>query len=146
MARTGTRPAGMTMPRLLATLLVAAYLLASPAGSAVTGLDDFAGHRGHSVLGFHVNPLHNMVHIGVLGVVMGTRLFTARVYGWILFGGYGALFVYGLLAVANPRINGTGNKLHAVTALLGLFIALWPTRCELRSGRPSIEEIADTRY
>ena len=144
MAPTGTRPAGMTKLRLLATLLVAAYLLASPAGSAVTGLDDFAGHRGHSVLGFHVNPLHNMVHIGVgvPGVVMGTRLFTARAYGWILFGGYGALFVYGLLAVA----NGTGNKLHAVTTLLGLVIALWPTRCELRSGRPSIEEIADTRY
>src|SRR5215210_4989237 len=42
-------------------------------GFFVTGFDDFAAHTGESLLGFMINPLHNIVHlvIGVAGLLMG---------------------------------------------------------------------------
>lgn len=62
-----------------------------------------------------------------------SRLDTARIYGWALAIGYGATFIYGIIAVGDPdlnflNINNPDNGLHIVSALLGLAIALWPAR------------------
>jgi len=129
-------------PSQLLTLAIGAiYTLIGILGFLVTGVDDFAAETDKTLLGFEINPLHNIVHlvIGLAGLAMWRRLDTARTYGWLLAAGYGAAFVYGLFAADNSginflSINGADNGLHLVSALAGLAIALWPARRSVRGG------------
>jgi len=130
MAETGWNP-----PRILAAAVGAVFTLIGLAGFFVTGFDGFASSDGDSLLGFHVNPLHNIVHLllGALGLYLAMRTRTARLYGWLLAAGYGVVFLFGLFAVNQPdinflAINNADNVLHVLTALVGLAIALWPLR------------------
>ena len=119
----------------LALAVGVVYTLVGLAGFFVTGFDNFASETDQTLLGFEVNPLHNIVHllIGLAGVALWRRLDTTRTYGGLLAIGYGAVFVYGLFAVGNENLNilslnTADNGLHIVSALVGLAIALWPTR------------------
>ncbi|GAB2475029.1 hypothetical protein GCM10027063_14870 [Promicromonospora xylanilytica] len=120
----------------LALTIGVVYLLVGIAGFFVTGFDGFAEHdHGQTLLGFAINPLHNIVHllIGLLGVTMWSSPGRARTFGWLLVIGYGAAFVYGLIAVNNPdinvlNINAADNWLHILSVVAGLAIALWPRR------------------
>ena len=120
----------------LALVVGIVYLLVGIAGFFVTGFD-MAGFTEHdpdqALLGFAINPLHNIVHlvIGILGIGAWSRSASARTFGWLLLIGYGAAFVYGLFAVDNPEINylninHADNWLHLGSALVGLLIAVWP--------------------
>jgi len=122
-------------PQILALVFGAVYLLVGIAGFFVTGFDNFASNDQHeSLLGFMINPLHNIVHIviGIAGLLLARTLAGARTYGWLLAVGYAAAFVYGLIAVGESwdflNINVADNVLHLVTALVGLVIALGPVR------------------
>lgn len=135
MSTTPDRPSTRRAPhQWLALVVGVAYLVVGIAGFAVTGFDGFAEHDHHqTLLGFAVNPLHNIVHliIGLAGVLMWSKPRTARIYGWILAIGYGATLVYGLFAVSDEsinvlNINGADNILHGVSTVLGLLIALSP--------------------
>ncbi|HEX2159159.1 MAG TPA: DUF4383 domain-containing protein [Actinomycetes bacterium] len=119
--------------QLLALAIGAVYTLVGILGFFVTGFDNFASETNETLLGFEVNPLHNIVHlvIGLAGLALWRRLDTARTYGWLLAAGYGLAFIYGLFAAGNSdinflSINGADNVLHLVSALAGLAIALWP--------------------
>ena len=126
----------MSWPQMVALAIGAIYLLIGVIGFFVTGLDDFAAHTDEALIGFSINPLHNVVHIliGVAGLVLARTLGGARTYGWLLAVGYGAAFIYGLFAVGNEEplnflsINWADNWLHLVSALAGLAIALGPVR------------------
>src|SRR5690554_76890 len=74
------------------------YVLVGLSGFLVTGFDGFASPEGELLLGFEVNPLHNIVHllIGGAGLALWNRLDRARTFGWLLAVAYGATFVYGL--------------------------------------------------
>lgn len=127
----GTRP----WPQILALVFGAVYLLVGIVGFFVTGFDNFAGNGQHEMLLFFmINPLHNVVHIviGIAGLALARTLAGARAYGWLLFAGYLAAFVYGLFAVGKSwdflNINGADNVLHIATAVIGLVIALAPVR------------------
>jgi Domain of unknown function (DUF4383) len=137
----GTSRGAMTWPQVLALALGAIYLIVGIIGFFVTGFDDFIGneagtphHVDANVLGFMINPMHNVVHIliGVVGLVLSRTLAGARTYGWLLAAGYGAAFVYGLFAVGQEwdflNLNWADNVLHLVTALVGLGMALGPVR------------------
>ena len=107
----------------------------------ITGFENFASETDKTLLGFEINPLHNVVHlaIGLAGLALWRRLDTARAYGWLLAAGYGAAFLYGLFAAGNSdinflSINGADNGLHLVSAIAGVAIALWPARRTARSG------------
>ena len=119
--------------QLLALAIGAIYTLIGVLGFFVTGFDNFASETNETLLGFEINPLHNIVHqvIGLAGLALWRRLDTARTYGWLLAAGYGLAFIYGLFAAGNSdinflSINGADNVLHLVSALAGLAIALWP--------------------
>ncbi|WP_369373249.1 DUF4383 domain-containing protein [Promicromonospora sp. Populi] len=120
----------------LALTIGAVYLLVGIAGFFVTGFGGFVEHdHEQTLLGFAVNPLHNIVHIliGILGLALWSVPSRARTFGWLLVVGYGATFVFGLIAVGNPdinflNINAADNVLHLLSALAGLAIALWPHR------------------
>jgi hypothetical protein len=119
--------------QLLALAIGVIYTLVGVVGFFVTGFDNFAAETDKTLLGFEINPLHNIVHlaIGLAGLALWRRLDTARTYGWLLAAGYGLAFVYGLFAAGNSDINflslnGADNILHLVSALAGVAIALWP--------------------
>jgi hypothetical protein len=130
----GTAPATRSVPQLIALAVGAAYLLAGLAGFLVTGFDDWVGtDADETLVGFAVNPLHNVVHlvIGVTGIALSRTTATARTFGWLLVVGYGATFVYGLFAAEDDdidilNINWADNWLHLASVLAGLAAALWP--------------------
>jgi ABC-type transport system involved in multi-copper enzyme maturation permease subunit len=128
--------------QLLALAIGAVYTLVGIAGFFVTGFDNFASETNQTLLGFEINPLHNIVHlvIGLAGLALWRRLDTARTYGWLLAAGYGLAFLYGLFAAGNSdinflSINGADNVLHLVSALAGVAIALWPADRTARADR-----------
>ena len=132
---TGTGRGAMTWPQMLALAFGAIYLLVGVVGFFVTGFDDFFAHdTNETLVGFEINGMHNVVHIviGVAGLLLGRTLAGARTYGWLLAIGYGAAFVYGLIAIGETwdflSINAADNVLHVLTALVGLVIALGPVR------------------
>jgi ABC-type transport system involved in multi-copper enzyme maturation permease subunit len=119
--------------QLLALVIGAVYTLIGIAGFLVTGFENFASETDKTLLGFEINPLHNLVHlaIGLAGLMLWRRLDTARTYGWLLAAGYGLAFLYGLFAAGNSDINflslnGADNGLHLVSAVAGVAIALLP--------------------
>jgi hypothetical protein len=132
---------GRTVPEILGLAFGAIYLLVGIVGFFITGFDDFAGHDHGSLLFFDINPLHNVVHIliGVAGLVLSRTLAGARTYGWLLAVGYGAAFVYGLLAVGEDwdflNLNWADNILHLATVVVGLVIALMPVRTAVTDRR-----------
>jgi hypothetical protein len=120
--------------QLVAALIGLLYLAIGVAGFFVTGAADFARESSAQLLWFGVNPLLNLVHIavGLAGLVLCVDPARARAYGWVLFGLFGAAFVFGLLAVGRPSINilsldMADNIMHVATAILGLAMALWPS-------------------
>jgi Domain of unknown function (DUF4383) len=127
-------------PQILALVFGAVYLLVGIVGFFVTGFDNFASNDQHeTLLGFMINPLHNIVHIlvGLAGLLLARTLAGARTYGWLLAVAYAAVFVYGLIAAGESwdflNINAADNVLHLVTALVGLAIALGPVRSTARA-------------
>ena len=119
--------------QLLALAIGAVYTLIGILGFFITGFENFAAETDKTLLGFEINPLHNLVHlaIGLAGLALWRRLDTARAYGWLLAAGYGLTFLYGLFAAGNSDINflslnGADNVLHLLSTAAGLAIALWP--------------------
>ena len=132
---TGTGRGAMTWPQMLALAFGAIYLLVGVVGFFITGFGNFFAHdTNQTLVGFEINGMHNVVHIvvGVAGLLLGRTLAGARTYGWLLAIGYGAAFVYGLIAINKPwdflSINAADNVLHLLTAIVGLAIALGPVR------------------
>ncbi|RKT56559.1 DUF4383 domain-containing protein [Saccharothrix australiensis] len=137
--------AGLQPAQVLAGLLGVVFLVAGIAGFVRTGFGDFAGEHHSMLLGFAVNPLHNVIHLafGVLGLLMATGSGLARLYGWIVFLAYGAVLVWGLMLAgvvsANPvaglgnplALNTNDNWLHLGLAAVGLLIAVLPARRKL---------------
>lgn len=136
MSTPATARRARSVSQTLALLIGAVYLLVGILGFFVTGFDGFTEHdHSQTLLGFAVNPLHNIVHllIGALGLALWRTDSGARTYGWILAIGYGATSIYGLVVADNPdtnilNINGADNGLHIASTLAGLAIALWPRR------------------
>jgi hypothetical protein len=132
---TTTTTTARTASQKIVLVLGVVFTLVGLAGFAVTGFDGFAAHdTGETLLGFELNPLHNIVHLVLgLGALLAWRRHdTARTYGWLLFAGYGAVFVYGLLAGGSDAdilsINAADNGLHLATALAGLVAGVLPAR------------------
>ncbi len=144
MATTGNTGArsGMTWPQMLALAFGVVYLLVGVIGFFITGFDAFADNtQDEMLLFFMINPLHNIVHIviGLAGIALSRTLAGARTYGWLLAVGYGAAFVYGLIAAGQDwdflNINAADNVLHIATAVVGLVMALGPVNTAARTSR-----------
>ena len=128
-------------PQLLALVFGVVYLLIGIIGFFITGFGDFFGNANgmpmehdETLLGFMINPMHNVVHIliGAAGIALSRTLKGARTYGLLLLVGYGAAFVYGLIAIDKDwdflNLNWADNILHLVTAIVGAVIAFGPVK------------------
>ncbi|MGW6448436.1 DUF4383 domain-containing protein [Lentzea sp. NPDC055074] len=135
--------AGLQPVQLLAGLAGIAFIVFGVVGFTRTGVGDWAAQS--YVLGFSVNPLHNtvMVAVGVLGLLTALGSGLARLYGWLLFAAFAAIFVWDLMITGilaqNPAeqygnplaINTNDNWLHLGIALFGLLLAVMPARRKL---------------
>ncbi|WP_410587162.1 DUF4383 domain-containing protein [Amycolatopsis sp. lyj-23] len=136
------RVRGLQPAQVLAGLAGIAFLVVGIIGLTRTGFGNFAGHHDAGFWRFSANPLMSLVRVvtGVLGLLLAFGSGRARTFGWLLFIGYGLLFVWGLmidgLISTNPFAN-AGNPmdlgradtwLHLGVAALGLLIAVLPAR------------------
>ncbi|MFD9701925.1 DUF4383 domain-containing protein [Lentzea sp. NPDC059081] len=138
--RVTVRVAGLQPVQMLAGLAGIAFIVFGVVGFTRTGTGDWAAQS--YVLGFSVNPLHNlvMVAVGVLGLLMALGSGLSRLYGWLLFAGFAALFVWDLMITGilaqNPAeqygnplaVNTNDNWLHLGLAIFGLLLAVMPAR------------------
>ena len=130
-ARSGTS-ATSSVNRLLGYVLGIVFLLVGALGFAVTGGVGFAEQDGNTLLGFEVNPLHNIVHLLVGAVLLlgATRGVAAARSANIAIGGtYLVVGIIGLFILDSSAnilaLNSADNVLHLVSAaaLLGAGLA-----------------------
>ncbi|MCU1675653.1 MAG: hypothetical protein JWM93_411 [Frankiales bacterium] len=108
------------------------YLLIGIAGFFLTKFDNFATYNTDKLLGFQINPLHNIVHI-LIGLFLlgagraghraarGANLTVGLAYALVFVLG---LFIAGKTTSANfLALNGADNGLHLATALVLLVVA-----------------------
>lgn len=119
--------------RLVGAVFGVVYLLVGLIGFAYTGMADFAGtDTGDKILGiFEVNPLHNIAHLAIGGLLLfsalgsagaakGSNTLVGAVY---LLLGVAGLFVLG--SEANIlSLNHPDNGLHVASALVLLGVGL----------------------
>ncbi|WP_136519167.1 MULTISPECIES: DUF4383 domain-containing protein [Cellulomonas] len=127
--------------RLVAAIFGAVYTLVGLAGFLVTGGVPFASQEGELLLGFEVNPLHNIVHL-VIGIALllasrtvgGARSANLAVGAVYLLVGILGLFI--IDTEANIlALNGADNVLHFGTAIILLGVALGADRDRARTAR-----------
>ncbi|MDQ0426206.1 MULTISPECIES: DUF4383 domain-containing protein [Cellulomonas] len=116
--------------RLVATVFGAVYLLVGLAGFLVTGGLPFAGQQGNALVVFDVNPLHNVVHLGIgLALLLASRSVAgARATNTTIGAVYLLVGVLGLFLIGSGAnilaLNGADNVLHLASAVLLLAVGL----------------------
>lgn len=116
--------------RLLATVFGVVYLLVGLLGFAVTGVNNFAGTEGDTLIVFDVNPLHNIVHLGIGGLLLAASrtVSSARAANTGVGAVYLAVGVLGLFLIGTDlnilALNGADNVLHFASAGLLLAVGL----------------------
>ena len=117
--------------RLLGYILGVVFLLIGALGFAVTSGVGFADQDGKTLLGFEVNPLHNIVHllVGVVLLLGASRGVAAARSANIAIGGtYLVVGIIGLFILDSSAnilaLNSADNVLHLGSALILLAVAL----------------------
>ena len=74
----GVTPGTRHPAQLLALAIGVIYTLVGIAGFFVTGFDNFASETKETLLGFEINPLHNLVHLVSALAGLAIALWPAR--------------------------------------------------------------------
>ena len=114
--------------QLFALVFGAVYAIIGIAGFFVTGFDDFAAKNySEELLIFPVNPLHNIVHLGVGALWLGAaaRHDSAKAVNMLIGVVYAVVAILGfagaLKFLAIEDSGSTDNFLHLATALLAIY-------------------------
>lgn len=117
-----------TPAQLFALVFGVVYLVVGLVGFAVTGFDNFAGKTfDEELIIFAINPLHNIVHIGLGAVWLGAaaKHATAKSANMLLGVVLLLVFVLGIAGVleflAIKDAGAADNYLHIATAALALY-------------------------
>jgi Domain of unknown function (DUF4383) len=109
----------------------AVYVLVGLLGFALTGFANFAGASDDKLLLFGVNPLHNIVHLGVgaLWLASSRSESSARAVSVLIGAVYLVVGVLGLFLNGSSdlnllNLNQPDNVLHLASAALGLYLGL----------------------
>jgi hypothetical protein len=110
------------------------YVTIGIIGFFVTGFDNFVQNTGDTLIGFSINPMHNLVHllIGTFLIIMSTRPNVAAAEGAVMGVGlfYVVAFVIGTVSKDNLTIismYGSGdleNFNHIVNGVALLTVGL----------------------
>ncbi len=126
---------GGSLAQRIAPIFGAFYVVIGITGFFVTGFDNFVANTPEELLGFSINPFHNLVHlaIGIFLILMTTAFSTPIAEGAVMGVGlfYIVAFAIGVIAPDNLTIismYGRGdleNLNHIVNgvALLALGLA-----------------------
>ena len=114
--------------QLFALVFGAVYVLIGLAGFIVTGFDDFAAKNySEELILFPVNPLHNIVHLAVGALWLGSaaRHQSAKAVNMLIGVVYALVAILGfagaLKFLAIEDAGSTDNFLHVATALLAIY-------------------------
>lgn len=117
--------------RLVAGVFGVVYLLVGAAGFVVTTGVDLAATEGATLVVFEVNPLHNLVHLGIGVALLASALRSAdaaTVANTVVGGIYLLVGLVGLFLLGSGAnilaLNGADNVLHMASALLLLGVGL----------------------
>jgi Domain of unknown function (DUF4383) len=123
----GTR----SVNRLLGYVLGIVYLLVGVLGFVVTSGVGFASTQGKTLLGFELNPLHNVVHllVGALLLAGATRgVAASRAVNTAVGGVYLLVGIIGLFILDSSAnilaLNSADNVLHLVSAVALLAVGV----------------------
>lgn len=128
---------GASANRTFGYLFGAVYLLVGAVGFFITRGVEFAATEGKDLIVFELNPLHNVVHLGVgallvAGAAAGAA--AARKTNILVGVTYLAVGIAGLFLAGDNNesnilaINQPDNALHFATALLALGVGLLADR------------------
>lgn len=128
-ATTGLR--AKSLNQLAGYMLGGVYLVVGAVGFAVTGGLGLAETSGRHLLFFEINPLHNVVHLGVGALLGGAAIAGARLSrtaNTLVGGVYLAVGLAGLFLTASDlnilAVNHPDNGLHLASAALLLALGL----------------------
>lgn len=117
-----------TPAQMFALVFGAVYLLIGILGFVVTGFDGFAAEiYNEKVIVFPVNPLHNIVHLAIGAVWLGSssRHATAKSVNLFIGVAYALVAVLGFAGVLNflaiKDAGSADNWLHVATAVLAIY-------------------------
>lgn len=123
-----------SMAQVLGPILGLVYVLVGVAGFFVTGFDNLTADGNDALLGFAINPFHNIVHLGsgLFLIIMCTAFSAPVAEGAVMGSGLFLIvaFVIGVSAPDNLTIlsmNGAGdleNVNHIVVGVSLLVIGL----------------------
>ncbi len=71
---TGQPSRRATVAQWAALSIGAAYVFAGAIGFAVTGFEGFVENTDDALIGFDLNPFHNIVHLGIGALLLGVAL------------------------------------------------------------------------
>jgi uncharacterized membrane protein HdeD (DUF308 family) len=134
--------------KLVAAVFGVVYLLVGVLGFFVTGFDNFADKANNeSLLGFELNPLHNIVHLLIGAVLLAAALrnrSAAKAANTLVGAVYLIVGILGLF-IANDTsdlnilsLNGADNVLHLASALVLLAVALSQDKDVARGDVPGV--------
>lgn len=114
----------------------AIYLLVGLAGFAVTGFDEWlASETGEYLLGFELNPLHNVVHLLIGAALLAGGLkdeLSARAITWTVGAAYALVGILGFFVMDTEidilALNMADNWLHVGTAVIAFIAAMMSQR------------------
>lgn len=122
---------GLGLNQVFGYAFGAVYVAIGMLGFAVTGGLDFAATEGAELLIFDVNPLHNVVHIGIGGLLLaaaasGAR--DARLMNIVIGAAYLAVGIAGFFLVDTDTnylaLDQADNGLHIASAALALAVGV----------------------
>lgn len=119
----------MSLNRQFGYVFGGVYVLVGLIGFAITSGVGFAATQGKNLIILELNPLHNIVHIAVGGLLIaGAKLGASRVINSVVGSVYLLVGLVGLAIVDSPlnhlAINHPDNVLHLATAVLALSLGL----------------------
>lgn len=115
--------------QLFGTVFGAVYLLVGLVGFAVTSGVGFADETGKNLIIFGLNPLHNIVHIGVGALLLGSSragVHLSRQANLLVGGIYLAVGLVGFVLAGGAAniiaLNLADNFLHLATGAVALSV------------------------
>ncbi len=123
---------GVSIARLAAGAVGVVYMLIGVIGFTVTGFDGLVANQGEALLGFDLNPFHNVVHLVIGGGLFAVALVreAAIAEGALIGGGLVYLlaaflgFVNHLPILSIDDPNAPDNFLHLVSGTAALLLGV----------------------
>ena len=133
--------------QLGAAVVGVAYLAIGVIGFVVTGFGSFVQDTGDGILGFDLNPFHNVVHLTVGGYLLFVSMLNRAAAEGALIGGGAVYLVAAFLGFGNhlqiisiSDVSAPDNYLHVASGLAAILIGLISSLSGSERSRDTIQQ------